>query len=235
MLIAPYFTQSNQFSQHDSSGKCKPDNFELISGWYNSVLSSGINQAVIFHDECSNEFIEKYTTNVIKFYRWDSHIRKSYNDDRFFAYLDFMKKNSEISEVIFTDLFDVQVIKNPFELMRNNNEYDLYSGSEILTNGSSQWMIKKHKEANLPLPKSNYILGKFLYNAGIIGGPRSVIMNLLEEMTNMISNLSNDLNINMPIYNLAIEKLNLRVYSGHPLHNVFRSHINQGGCYILHK
>lgn len=234
MIIAPYFTQSNNFSQHDSSGKCKPDDFKLISNWYNSVLKSGVDRALIFHDECSIEFTEKYTNNIIGFYCWDSHIRKSYNDDRFFAYLDFVKKHPEINKIIFTDLFDVQLLRNPFELICDNN-YDLYSGSEILTNGSSQWMTKKSKKANLPLPRNNYAPGNLLYNAGIIGGFRDVIINLFEEMTNMISNLSNDLNINMPIYNLAIEKLNLKVYTGHPFHNIFRSNSDQGGCYIIHK
>ena len=66
-IFTTYFTKNRNFSQHDcSKGGCKPNNFQVMKKWYESVWRLQLN-AVIFHNELSCGFMNKYETKNIKF------------------------------------------------------------------------------------------------------------------------------------------------------------------------
>ena len=229
ILFTTYFTKDLSFSQHDSSGGCKPNKYRLMERWYKSVWSNQID-SIVFHNELSNGFIRKYETKCIKFSKWGEENRPSYNDERFYCFLNYLKEHENIKRVFCTDIFDVEILRNPFELI--TDEYDLYLGSEC--NPSRGWIKKKGKEISLPQPDIDS--GEIYYNAGIIGGKRENIIKLFELMLFEFNNIPKEINANIPVYNYCLHKVfNGNYFTGHPLHNVFKSNKVTEGVYIKHK
>lgn len=246
VVLAPYFTKACDYSQHDSSnggkGGCKANDYGLIKGWYDSVKRLGLH-ARVFHNELSKEFIRKHETDEIKFVYWPGTTRPSYNDERFYAYQSFLMANEDVDRVLCTDLFDVEILMNPFELM---NEMDnvhesvhLFSGSEIINTYSSAWLLEKCKMMHYPSARENYRVGRTVFNAGIIGGKRKWVLELFNLMINEMSDISKKHNSNMLVYNRCVERLmkgrHWKVFHGYPLHNVFNSFTADNGTYIRHK
>lgn len=234
IILSTYLTKANEFKQHDSTnngkGGCRPDNFSLIGDWYKSVLKLQI-PAYIFHNELSADFIHRYTTNEIKFVKWDQSNRPSYNDERYYIFESFIQANPLIQNIIYTDIFDVVIHKNPFELITNN--IDLVAGSEeAKTDRSYQWVNNKLSLLKLPTLKRPDIV----YNAGIGGGKREPFLIFLRMMLEMFKDMNKEINANMGVFNTILHQKNFsyRVLTGFPLHNTFKSYKNNG-AYIQHK
>ena len=238
VIFASYFTKNINFHQHDSSNNGKggslPDDFNQIKSWYQSIQKLNLN-AVIFHNELTQDFIQKYSTKQISFSYWESKNRLSYNDERFYCYLNYLKEHKDIERVFCTDLYDVIFYNNPFLLMTDKKDYSLFVGSESPSKSSAQWMIRKCKEMNYKTSRNNFSSSP-LYNAGIIGGNRKIIIGLFESMTEEMKSVSQQFNSNMPVFNYCVEKLNdVKIFTGYPLHNVFKSNRVTDGVYIKHK
>jgi hypothetical protein len=238
VVLSPYFTKDNQFHQHDSShggqGGSLPNDFSQIKFWYNGVLGLGMD-AVIFHNELSKSFTLEYETDKIKFVEYQTEHRPSFNDNRFYAYYEYILNNKNIDRVFCTDLYDVVFYKNPFDLMDQKKEYSVFSGSEMITKSSSAWMTRKCKEMKYRRSREGFSKSP-IYNAGIIGGYRSVILNLFESMINEMNSISKTFNANMPVYNYCLEnQKNINVFTGFPLHNIFKSNRVEDGVFIKHK
>ena len=72
------------------------------------------------------------------------------------------------------------------------------------------------------------------YNAGIIGGKASTMINFLEMFTDIISKCPSNINSNMGALNYILNTQKFRLLSGFPLHNRFRSFKHED-AYIQHK
>lgn len=243
VILAPYFTKKLRFHQHDSShngkGGSKPNDFSLISGWYTSTLNTvrkfSDTKAIIFHNECSQEFIDKYSNNHLEFVLWTKKHRPSYNDERFYAYYEYIKTHPEIQRVFMTDMFDVKIFANPFRLMDNKPGFKYFIGEEMMSKSSSKWMVRKCREMSVPLFHTKYAPGTLAYNAGIVGGYREPIIILLQTMITEFKKIHPRYNANMPVFNRAIDIIGDKIFSGFPLHNKFRSNKYQEGIFIKHK
>lgn len=244
VIFAPYFTKDREFSQHDSSnngrGGCKPNDFSLIAPWYESVKRNNV-RAVIFHNELSDQFVEKYSTENISFYMWDRYNRPSYNDERFYAYESYLINHSEIERVMCTDLFDVVVQNNPFGFMDlHPGENNLFVGSEAITRSNAVWMRNKCMEMHYPCSRENFSESYILFNAGIFGGSKNLVMSLIHKIIVEFScKTGMQFNANMPVFNRCIETMvndrEMNIITGYPLHNVFRSNVANSSVYIKHK
>jgi hypothetical protein len=202
--------------------------------WYESVKSVGAS-AVIFHNELSEEFMDQYKTPNISFFKWSKEHRPSYNDERFYAYFEYLTVNKNIDRIMCTDMYDVIFYRNPFHLMDRHPEYDTFVGSELVGKHSASWMIRKCKEMNYPTSRNDYS-SPFMFNAGIIGGTRERMLQLFQTMIDEFKHVSKKYNANMPVFNHSLEKLPfLKIYTGHPLHNVFNSNRVSDTTYIKHK
>ena len=116
-IFTSWFSGDNGFAQHDHTERCVANDFSLIEKFYKSIEINNI-KCIIFHNELSKKFTDKYKTNNISFVQKKIQYRKSYNDERFFVYLDELKsKEKNIEKVIFTDCFDVMIHKTPFNLI----------------------------------------------------------------------------------------------------------------------
>lgn len=223
-IFTSWFSGDNGFAQHDHTEKCKKDDFSLIEKFYNSIKKNNLN-CIIFHNELSDQFVNKYSNEKIKFQHQIISNRKSYNDERFFCYLQYLKiHEKEIDKVICTDCFDVQIHKNPFHLI--DKKFDICVGED--NEKGKKWIEEKMTKCNLKIKI------KKPYNAGIIGGYRIKLVNFFEEMTRMMSNCPEEINSNMAVLNYMLNSKKWKILSGFPLHNKFRSFNNQG-AHIQHK
>lgn len=91
-------------------GRAKQNDISYIGRWYESVKNLGI-EARIFCDNLSDSFIAEYETDKIKFVKVETN-DYSYNDWRFFCYLNYLKDN-KFESVFMTDSSDVIVVKDP--------------------------------------------------------------------------------------------------------------------------
>ncbi len=238
LVFAPYFTKDIRFHQHDSSnngkGGSKPNDYNQMKDWYESVKRLNLS-AVIFHNELSEDFITKYQTDKIKFFRWLGSNRPSYNDERFYAYYQFLICKDGVERVLCTDLYDVVFYRNPFELIDKETKVDIFVGSEISNQYSAKWMMRKCKEMNFPSARKNYT-AHLMYNAGIIGGTRDRLLLLFTRMISKFNTIEPKFNANMPVFNYCMDELHtLNIFTGFPLHNIFKSNEVIDGTYIKHK
>lgn len=237
LVLAPYFTRPNKYHQHDSTnggkGGSRPDDYELIKPWYESVKRLGLS-ARIFHNELSDGFVETYETENLQFVYWGETHRPSYNDERFYAYYTYLL-DAEVSEVFLTDLYDVEFMRDPFSLVASNPDAVLFCGSEQITPYSGKWMRQKCRAMDFPFSRDNYRTGNTLYNAGIIGGKKDPLMKLLKCMLGQMNGIDQKHNSNMPVFNWCVEQSGFPIFYGHPLHNVFKSFVSGPETYIKHK
>lgn len=238
VILAPYFTKDIGYAQHDSrnggKGGTLPNDYDAMGIWYESVKALGLH-AFIFHNELSEAFISKYETDKIKFVGWQEHNRPSYNDERFFAYYSFLSGRPEIHHVFCTDLFDVQILRDPFDLVKIRGDCELFVGSEVINAYSGKWMRAKCAAMKFSLARQNYKSGNLLYNAGIIGGSRKKLLRLFDAMLRNMSDVDLRHNSNMPVFNWCLDNLEFSIFTGPPLHNVFNSQKADEFTYIMHK
>ena len=100
-----------------------------------------------------------------------------------------------------TDGNDVTIVNNPFNFINNN---DIYIGTEEETiKDKLDWFNKKciNEDLKNSLDKNKF---EIILNAGIIGGTRENILDLLEKMNKMFKNYANkDCDINMQVLNVV--------------------------------
>lgn len=104
-------------------GRVSQNSIEYIKNWYDSVKNLNL-EARIFCDNLSEDFIEKYTTDKIKFIKVET-TDYSNNDWRFFCYRNFLEENV-FDSVFLTDSSDVIVVKNPELIISEYPQYDIF-------------------------------------------------------------------------------------------------------------
>lgn len=241
--MTTYLTKRIGFSQHDSShggkGGSNPDDYKLIKNWYESVLRvlDRDTHAVIFHNECSEWFCKKHSTEFLSFVRWDKNHRPSYNDERFYAFREYLTINDQYKRAISTDMFDVQIFRNPFLLMDKMHGFALFCGSEknnVPHSYGRKWVNNKMRRCKLGVLSNDDIV----YNAGICGGSRKNLLSFYETMISHFNRIPNGENANMAVFNRSIRDMKTfawDVFTGHPLHNIFESKKATPETYIKHK
>ncbi len=220
------------------------DDFKIVSEWAESVTNLGLN-GIIFHNNFSEETCNKYTSSNINFVKIEYNKRYNPNVFRYSIYNEFLKFYSKsISNVFFTDISDVIVLKNPFiqELYRDNPQA-IFCGDEpeILNN---EWM-NLHSEH-----LRNKIVGyadfevkfknKILLNCGIIGGSIKVMKPFIEELWHIheIQNIDNKTLFtgDMGAFNYLVRtKFNDNVLHGHPINTEFKKYTIDDKCWFKHK
>lgn len=225
ILLTTYFCKKKD-PQRKNFAPC--DDIKYIKPWYNSIKKLNLN-GIVFHDGLSSNFIHKYETEKIKFVKVDSSkFKYSLNDQRYFIYLNYLNKNPNIKNVFMTDGNDVTVIQNPFEKLNLNK---INAGSEESFIYKNEWIQSKIKKynSNPKLNLNNNIEG-MVYNAGILGGSRELVINFLENMITKFKNmtkLQSQQNLNMIVFNDVIyNDLKEEVYTGKPIHSRYKKFEN---------
>lgn len=173
IILSNYFT-----GKLDPQRKIKwdADNVHLVFPWVKSLTKLGL-KGIIFHDNLSERFINKFKNYNVDFIRYKLKTNLSLNDERFICWYEYILKNKWIENLFTTDLFDVTFYKNPFDLI--SNDYDVYADalSNRMVCDSPMW-----REPMMFIYKKLYHAEKPLVNAGVIGGKRDNILKLFKSM-----------------------------------------------------
>lgn len=198
IILSNYFTSKldPQRKIHQTS-----DNFEYFRHWYESVDELGI-RAIIFCDTISEGFEMKYTNEKISFIRCQLGTF-SLNDERFFIFQEFVERLKPDSFILSTDINDVVINMNPIALFQSN-PHKLFVGRgqrKVWKNG--KWPLKalfsfnKKFPGKLPVSFFNYPV----LTPGTLAGKKEVIQKIYQEMTALFTELGDDGNYDMQVFN----------------------------------
>ena len=95
-----------------------------MENWFISIHKLGLHM-VLFHDDLSNQFVQKFERNypAIEFVKVDTFDSYTPNDRRYFLYYDYLLTNKDIRYALMTDLRDIKILNNPFKMMDIVGDY----------------------------------------------------------------------------------------------------------------
>ena len=243
VVFSSYFT-----SIEDSQRKRRyaKNRFHYMEKWVLSAKKLGLT-TVVFHDGLSPDFQWRLQLfyHKLHFQYVPSMQGRSTNDARFYSYLAYLETHSDISRVLLTDISDVKFQQNPFDLMTQLGERNLYIGTDIdyyPDMDSMRWLkeklVKCYGEAAInkgelsPLMKLSTV-----YNAGVIGGSRHLMLGFLRYITQNLDITPHHVNCNMAVVNVVVHKYYFeQVFTGFPLTSRFqRRQSSPKGVFIVHK
>jgi hypothetical protein len=233
-IISYYFTSSA-----DPQGRepVKKSDVNYIIKWYWSIIKHEL-KPVLFHDGLTQTFIDFFPQ--IKFMQvppvpegmqlHDYHWVVSHN---------YLLRHDEIENVFFTDCPDCEVINNPFT-QPGYNDQELYCGDEAEPIGKSAWMNCALRNPELlKLENFNEIFTSEnpLYNAGVLGGHRSKVIEftgLISELIDRLAFRPNDGTGDMALYNYILHR-NFKPVHGFPVNSVFKGYEDRQDVWFKHK
>ena len=194
----------------------------FVQPLYDSVKRLGLDM-IIFHDHLKDKFINKYTTDKIRF---EKHrpIHSIPTSSRFYCYLEQLEK-LKYDKILCLDCGDLELYKDPFPLIDDK----ILIGSEEGKIGDSIWIKDQFRKAY----GKTYYGDRQVLNCGILGGQyrlmRSLLMAFEEDSIN-----KTDV-VDMAILNKLIYD-SYKYKTGEPIHTVFNKFEGpESGCYIRHK
>lgn len=190
----------------------------------------------VWEDSASNL---SYKTKILCVTQKDINPDFNLGANKVFAFLAYLKKHiKSFNFVLLADTLDVVFLnKGLFEFMKPNT---LYVGDEpcclginwILQNSYPFLFYNEYKEwfnSNKDLP---------LLNTGLIGGEISVVIDILECMSNMLLDYTKGLDIGADMFCLNYCAYNSKypIIHGEPFNTVFKSFDHDNTCcYVAHK
>ena len=242
VVFTSYFTSTADFQRKFQHS---PNQFQYMAEFFRSLKKLSL-KAVIFHDGLDPGFQHRAASHYpkVSFSKVDSLHHRSTNDARFYAYFRYLRDHPEIDKVLLSDVSDVVFQKNPFELMSVLGSW-LYVGKDIDIFPSMRtmpWIEEGLRGCFGNYSMDNGELSRLLrmdtvYNAGIIGGSREVVLDLLAVMVAYLDTTPASLNCNMPTLNYAVHRHFFgKVFTGFPLTSRFlRYQTSPKGVYVVHK
>ncbi len=159
VVITCYFT-GNIDPQRNT--RWQPD-IRNINHLKKSVESNGI-EFILIHD-CFDLDNKVFINNSPYFERWLKQWQ-------------YLRDRRDINNVFLVDATDVEMLQNPFDYLKDNT---LYIGDEVGKTINDIWMLSRHQE-----PSVNRYLrnngGLPLFNCGVVGGNRKLVMNLCKDI-----------------------------------------------------
>lgn len=244
LLLTSYFTRD----PHPITRKrVDPDDPSRIDRWHAGVLTTGMS-AWVFHDQLSDEFVSRYETDRIRFWRVASPAPSwSNNDWRFRVYLDRLLDREPPDEpVLCTDMFDTLVKRDPAQLMLSRPEVRCWTGTDRRTpliepgTRDGEWIVSKIGSCYGP-EEAEFLHGKPYCTAALLGGSRNDTIDLLGWVVRELSAVLRRrplVNANMAAVNMAIHR-NYGVSqiwrAGAPLHSQPCRHDEDADVCFVHK
>ena len=204
----------------------------LLYKWNNSRSNHNLN-AIIFYDNLSQSFIDKYQNQTLMFMKYERKYNLSVNDERFICYYEYLLRNKHHKYIIFTDLFDCWFNKNPFDFIINNSDYDIFYSSEDKKIKNSSYTMNKM----ISIYNKTYNKGHYLLNAGVWGGSYHNVILLLFNISLDLIHYNLPHNVGLGVFNKwAYNIMNdTNKYIGHPFNSKFKKYEEYGDFYIAHK
>lgn len=220
------------------------DDYSIIEKWATSIAKLNL-QAIIFHNNFSEETVLKHQSEHLLFIKIDHDIRFNPNIFRYCVYSHFLNKYCDSIEALFvTDVSDVLAVKNPFiqPLFIDNSDF-IFCGDEP-SNWDNEWMQLHGSHLRSRIPDYNEIEFKNqsqrLLNCGIIGGTMQIIKPLIESIWQIHYNYNYDntslFTGDMGVFNYIIrKKYNNHILHGTPINTEFKAYFDDGSNWFQHK
>ena len=214
------------------------DSILYIAPWYDSMCDLGLDGRV-FYDGLSDRFVERYTTDKIKFVKCTPS-DYSNNDWRFHCYLNHFTNNDEQFDSIFlTDGSDVIVVKDPGNIISEFPETKLFVCKDSVKLNEFPY-LSFHDQYKLPGRIKFLLNGNRwdLINMGVIGGTRENILEFLQEFWDTrLSVGSPEFNADMWVGQYVFRfLLNGHTLIGEPFTSIFKQYeTERADVYFIHK
>jgi len=240
LILTSYFTGSdNPMFGANKKGlhriqQHSPDQFALMESWYRSVERHGLS-AVVLHDELSDAFVEKYSTDQISFLRTPlQHPHLSINEERFILWRKFLLEKGDVEYALLTDLFDVHFLRDPFPFMEEHPESGLFTGDiqgKLLSDRKGKYTYTQIVKLFDDFPYwDNPKLG-----AGTVGGSRENLLKLLGGMEQLFLHFRQP-RTDMAVFNYCAYSLfGGRIFCGPPFNSPFGGYVTGGDFIVVHK
>lgn len=208
------------------------DYLEYIRPWWTTVNKVGLN-GVILHDGLPEELIARATTDCISFQLCELGELPILHQ-RHFAVRDYLQ-TSDAESVLVTDVSDVAVKRDPFELLANCHPgIKLMIGSETRTIGSSR-CVRSELSRQYGSPE---FTNRRIVNPGVLGGRREEVIRFLDLLTAEIRRLdgrllASDMSIVNHVFHSHYDFS--EVLTGAPLHSNFRKWDYNSSAAVMHK
>lgn len=249
IVLSSYFTKKihpNSINDTHVVGRMKNnhienDFFPYIQKWYESIIKNDLN-AVLFHDDLSDDFVSKHETDKIKFFKVGDFIYSN-NDYRFFCFRDYLEENKFICEhdfVFHTDASDVVVIKDPKELFIKYPEYSFFTCKDSIKINEFPY-LEIHQKYNwqdfIYCALNNNIWD--LINMGVVGGRYEDMLAFYDKFCETRIKMG-DPNFNSDMwilqYLLRVIFKNKKFLMGDPVCSEFKEYQNdREDVYFIHK
>ncbi|SEF78556.1 hypothetical protein [Algoriphagus boritolerans] len=167
------------------------DDFQIVEKWVQSIRELGLN-GFMFHNNFSQKTVSEHEYEQLRFCKVEFNSSLNANVYRYLVYFDFLKMHkNHIRNTFFTDIADVEVVKNPFaDPLFIENSGNLFCGDEdeILDN---PWMqdhcthLRNQIDGFADFESKNK--SETLFNCGVIGGQTKVMLELLDQLVQIHS------------------------------------------------
>ena len=239
ILISSYFTSTGDPQKNATI----QETFHYMVHWFVGAMKFNLN-IVIFYDEINQDWVNRIEHLYTKVTFIKANLKgRSVYDARFYIIHDYLANHPEINRAFLTDLSDIQILQSPFELMDRIDNQLLYMGIDepfYLTSYSNKWMLNLYKRCYTTgtLKAEEEPLDKLmtLYNAGLIGGTREVLLAMLHRTLQWLDIGKKDTYCDMGAVNIAAHKYFYdELFFGYPLQSGFRQTANAPGLFLKHK
>lgn len=230
-IVASYLTTAFDPQRSTRKGLNDP---EYIRAWYDSVVNLGLN-GVILHDGLYRWFTDEFPK--VRFIEVPPCGEYQLYDYRWIICRQFLKVR-DIENVFFTDVSDVQVIKNPFT-QKEYRSKNLYCGDESGTMNQNEWLelsLQSEKLCTLPGFKEMINSDRPMLNCGIFGGGKFIVMQFLSKLIPLIEQMKHrrvDQTVDMPLFNYAAHGFDF--IHGPPVNSIFKGYENRNDAWFIHK
>ncbi len=175
---------------------------EYIAPWYRSMERLGLT-GVIIHDGLDADFIARYQTDRIRFRKFTGG-HYSIFEERWMAYYMFLSQ-TRIARAFFTDINDVYITRSPFHLI--DAAPRLFVGRDNANRiKDSGWILAEladyEAETDFRAPRLYHY--QPMYNAGVVGGTREVMLFFMSRIIDYTIRAQSDKHKDMTLLNLCI-------------------------------
>ena len=240
VIVSSYFT-----SKEDPQRKAKVsvNCFHYMVRWFTGIMRFNLN-VIVFHDNLKNEWIKR----IEMIYPRVSFIKtnlngRSTNDARYYILWNYLVTHPEINRVFLTDLSDIQILGSPFHLMDIMGNRMIYIGMDepfYFSSKESRWMnnvfARCYGNGKSNIKGTQAMAMQSLYNAGIIGGTREMMLAMLYKVLHWLDRASKTQNCNMVAVNIVAHiHFFEELYTGYPLQNGYKAIAASNGLFLKHK
>ena len=197
---------------------------------------------VIIHNCYSDDFISKYKNACpsCHFVKYSPVNERIAHDQRFYMIYDYLLNNPDVDNLVIADIRDVAFFNDPFKVMAKIGDYFFTSFDIPFVQhiGRFPWIAEMFTKCYPDFKNKEEVFNLYgVFNSGIIGGSRHVMLSLLSHILLYLDTASLSAVCDMTTANAVYHTQYYdRIYCGYPFSGSFLTGIHlQQGAAVTHK